>query len=65
MGVSRGTIQDILKEINTYKYNFSKLCNNEILFIDSISMDATHYGFTFTEKQLSWLKSIYDKLKHS
>jgi hypothetical protein len=58
----RQQILDLVEAINKRKEDITKLSPAEQSFFYDIESQSSHYGFSFSDKQLKWLCSIYRKI---
>ena len=57
--INRSDILALLTEIKKQKAGIEKLSAKDFAFLQDISTQALHYGYTFSDAQLKWLSSIY------
>jgi len=57
--IQRSVIQDLVTAINQRSDELKKLSQKDKDFFSDIEEQCTHYGYSFSEKQLKWLSAIY------
>jgi len=57
--INRSDILALLTEITKQKAGVAGLSSKDFNFLQDMSHQASHYGYTFSDAQLKWLSSIY------
>ena len=63
--IKRDTIKALVDFIDLRPNKIEKLKPKDKLFYCSIKQASTNYGYTFSEKQLKYLESIYRQVYNS